>query len=107
MANSSIVRRPREAVARQRPTLLGDLIAIARPEHWFKNVFMLPGAALALALADESLAPELAHLLLGVVSTCLIVSANYTINEWLDAESDRHHPAKRHRPRPPVASRRA
>jgi len=98
MANSSIVPRPSEAAVRQRSTLLGDLIAITRPDHWFKNIFMLPGAALALVLADESLAPELAHLLLGVVSTCLIVSANYTINEWLDAEFDRHHPAKQHRP---------
>ncbi len=23
-------------------------IAIARPDHWFKNIFMLPGTALAL-----------------------------------------------------------
>jgi decaprenyl-phosphate phosphoribosyltransferase len=60
---------------------------------------MLPGAAMALVLADEALAPELVHLLLGVVSTCLIVSANYyTINERLDAEFDRHHPVKQHLP---------
>ncbi|HSA79716.1 MAG TPA: UbiA family prenyltransferase [Geminicoccaceae bacterium] len=59
---------------------------------------MLPGAALALVLADEGFAPELANLLLGVVSTCLIASANYTVNEWCDAEFDRHHPVKRFRP---------
>ena len=97
MANRSIAPRPPEAAARQRSTLLGDLIAIARPDHWFKNIFMLPGAAMALVLADESLAPELAHLLLGVMSTCIIASAKYTINEWLDAEFDRHHPFKKHR----------
>jgi 4-hydroxybenzoate polyprenyltransferase len=28
----------------------------------------------------------------------LIASANYTINEWLDAEFDRHHPIKKYRP---------
>ena len=79
-------------------TALADLVAIARPDHWFKNVFMLPGAALALVLTDDAVAPELVYLLFGVVSTCLIASANYTINEWLDAEFDRHHPVKRFRP---------
>jgi decaprenyl-phosphate phosphoribosyltransferase len=79
-------------------TPLADLVAIARPDHWFKNVFMLPGAALALILTDEAFAPEIVHLILGVVSTCLIASANYTINEWWDAEFDRHHPVKRFRP---------
>ena len=39
-------------------TSLADLVAIARPDHWFKNVFMLPGAALALILTDEALAPS-------------------------------------------------
>lgn len=37
-------------------------------------------------------------LLSGVASVCLIASANYTINEWLDAEFDRHHPVKKNRP---------
>jgi 4-hydroxybenzoate polyprenyltransferase len=77
---------------------LADCVAIARPEHWFKNIFMLPGAALALLLSGAPLARSLLMLALGLIGTCLIVSANYTINEWLDAAYDRHHPAKRHRP---------
>ena len=97
MANHSI-SAPSDAAARGRNTLIGDLIAIARPDHWFKNVFMLPGAALALVLTEETLASELVDLLLAVASACLIASANYTINEWLDAEFDRHHPVKQHRP---------
>jgi 4-hydroxybenzoate polyprenyltransferase len=32
------------------------------------------------------------------VALCLISSANYTINEYLDAPSDRHHPLKKKRP---------
>jgi UbiA prenyltransferase family len=75
-----------------------DCVAIARPDHWFKNIFMLPGAALGFVLTGGVRSPALLHLLVGVISTCLIASANYTINEWLDAESDRHHPEKRHRP---------
>lgn len=74
-------------------------LALARPDHWFKNIFMLPGAALAMVLADHvGFGMELFYLAIGVVSTCLIASANYTINEWLDAEFDRHHPVKRNRP---------
>lgn len=31
------------------------------------------------------------------MSTCFIASANYVINEWLDAEFDRFHPVKKNR----------
>jgi decaprenyl-phosphate phosphoribosyltransferase len=77
---------------------LRDYVAIARPDHWFKNIFMLPGAALAFALQGYVLPGEAAALVFAVISTCLVTSANYTINEWLDAEFDRHHPNKKHRP---------
>lgn len=77
---------------------IADLVAIARPDHWFKNVLMLPGAALALVLSGNYALSTFWVLLLGIVSTCLVASANYTINEWLDAAFDRHHPVKRHRP---------
>ena len=76
-----------------------DLIAMARPDHWFKNVFMLPGLALALILSpDTSLGVAVGSFALALVSTCLLASANYTINEWLDATYDRHHPLKHARP---------
>lgn len=79
--------------------LLRAHVAIARPDHWFKNIFMLPGTALALILSrDPMTAGLLGDLALGVMATCLIASANYTINEWLDAEFDRHHPVKNQRP---------
>lgn len=75
-----------------------DYVQIARPDHWFKNIFMLPGVALALALNGGFQREHLWMLAIGVVSTCLIASANYTINEWLDAAFDRHHPIKKNRP---------
>ncbi|WP_419908177.1 UbiA prenyltransferase family protein [Hoeflea sp.] len=79
--------------------LLANQVAIARPDHWFKNVFMLPGAALAFAVNPALATPSsVASLIVGIIAVCLIASANYTINEWLDAEFDRHHPVKRHRP---------
>ncbi len=73
--------------------------ALARPDHWFKNVFMLPGAALAMILSDKAgFGLEMVYLLIGIAATCLIASANYTINEYLDAEFDRFHPVKKNRP---------
>jgi 4-hydroxybenzoate polyprenyltransferase len=78
---------------------LSDYIALARPDNWFKNIFMLPGVALALVLRAEPMSLSLFFdLIVAFVATCLIASANYTINEWLDADFDRHHPVKRQRP---------
>jgi len=82
------------------PSALKDHLALARPDHWFKNVFMLPGMALALLLARSASSSLVLLLFVGFVSTCLVASANYTINEWLDSKFDRHHPIKRHRPSP-------
>jgi len=84
------------APTRQR---FADYVALARPDHWFKNIFMLPGVALALVLRGEPLSlPLVGNIVIALVATCLIASANYTINEWLDADFDRHHPVKRQRP---------
>lgn len=74
-------------------------ISIARPDHWFKNVFMLPGILLAYLFSDTIFhLSDLPDILLGIFATCLIASANYTINEWLDAPFDREHPIKKNRP---------
>jgi 4-hydroxybenzoate polyprenyltransferase len=77
---------------------LGHYIRLARVDHWFKNVFMLPGSFLAMILADLSLRQALPPTIIGVLSVCFLASGNYVINEWLDAPYDRHHPTKRHRP---------
>jgi decaprenyl-phosphate phosphoribosyltransferase len=87
-------------VDRKTPTWRGHL-AIARVDHWFKNVFILPGIIVALGTdprADRStLWPRI---VIGLLSICLIASSNYTLNELIDAPFDRHHPAKRTRPVP-------
>lgn len=80
------------------PPALGNYVRIARPSYWFKNVFMLPGTAVALLLQPMAPGALALPLLLGVISVCLLTSANYVINEYLDAEHDRHHPTKRDRP---------
>jgi len=77
---------------------LSDYLRIARIDHWFKNVFMLPGIALALLFRPVPVVDVFLPMLVGILGTCLIASANYVINEWLDREFDRHHPVKHHRP---------
>jgi 4-hydroxybenzoate polyprenyltransferase len=88
-------------LAKKKSTDIQAYIAIARPDHWFKNVFMLFGLILAFFLE-----PDLIHdqwytvFLLAVTATCLVASSNYVINEVLDAPMDRLHPTKRYRPVP-------
>ncbi len=77
-----------------------NYIKIARPDHWIKNVFILPGLALALILIEmpQDWGSFMIKLAAGFLATCFIASANYVINEWLDAEFDQYHPTKKYRP---------
>src|ERR1700723_3198875 len=90
------------AVAMGRSALGGatlrSYVQIARPDHWIKNIFVIPGAAIALAIAPSGSGLPLMALGLALVSVCLVASANYTINEYLDAAFDRYHPLKSDRP---------
>lgn len=73
-------------------------IQMARPDHWFKNIFLIPGTAIALLEVGADNQQAFLMFILGFVSVCLVASANYVINEVLDRESDRHHPIKKNRP---------
>lgn len=77
------------------PAGLRDYVAIARPDNWAKNVFMMPGVLFAFIIYRTPIdADFFLKLVFGVVSTCLVASANYVINEYLDAEFDKFHPLK-------------
>lgn len=83
-----------------RPSLRAHL-AIARFDHWVKNVFVLPGVVAALALTGTR--PTwglLVKLGIGLLATGFVASSNYVINEVLDAPFDRTHPIKKNRPVP-------
>jgi decaprenyl-phosphate phosphoribosyltransferase len=83
-----------------RPTIRGH-VQIARIDHWFKNVFVLPGIIAAIG-SDPTHVPAglLVNVIVGLFATCLVASSNYVINEVLDAASDRFHPIKYTRPVP-------
>ena len=76
-------------------------LQIARVDHWFKNVFMLPGIVMALYL-DQGVwtADLLPKLLWAFFLVGLVASSNYVLNEILDAETDKKHPVKCNRPVP-------
>jgi len=75
-----------------------NYIAIARPDHWIKNLFVLPGIVLALLFVPLPFERFALRMVLALISVCLVSSANYALNEWLDAEFDRYHPVKKNRP---------
>ena len=77
---------------------LRGYVEIARIDHWFKNVLVLPGCAFALFLTTHWPGRLWLSIAVTLLATCLVASANYVINEWLDAASDRFHPLKKNRP---------
>jgi len=81
-----------------RPAGLREYISIARPDNWVKNLFMVPGMLFALSIFNTPLNTALLlKVFIGIISICLIASANYVINEYLDAGFDKFHPLKNKR----------
>jgi decaprenyl-phosphate phosphoribosyltransferase len=83
-----------------RATWRGHL-RIMRVDHWFKNVFVLPGVVVALSAQDTvDWGPLAWRFVVGMAAVCIVASSNYVVNEVLDAPHDLHHPTKRNRPVP-------
>lgn len=98
-SHASTRRSP--AAGRSVLDVLAPYAAIARPDHWFKNVFMVLGLVLAYFCHPELFASGTVWIVLwAVATTCVVASSNYVLNEILDAPTDRSHPVKRHRPVP-------
>jgi len=72
-----------------------ELVALLRPHHWVKNIFVL----LPLLLTPAAMTWEAAGAaLMGVAAFCAVASAVYVMNDYMDREADRRHPSKRFRP---------
>lgn len=71
------------------------LLKLLRPHQWIKNGFVFVGVLFGHALGkSEFLVPALE----AFVAFCLLSSAVYVFNDWLDREQDRLHPRKKNRP---------
>jgi 4-hydroxybenzoate polyprenyltransferase len=86
-----------------------EYLKVMRPDHWLKNIFILFGHLVALALLAYPVKGDpvlsvgghtLVMIVLSLIPACFIASANYIINEILDAPFDRMHPTKKDRPVP-------
>lgn len=80
---------------------ISPYIKIARVDHWFKNVFMLPGVVVAITAEPALVTLGLIYkLLVALLAAGLVASSNYVLNEIVDAPYDKLHPVKQHRPIP-------
>lgn len=80
---------------------IGPYVAIARPDHWCKNAFMVLGVLLACFYHPDLVGwTSAGWVAWAVCVTCIAASSNYVINEILDAPTDIAHPVKRTRPIP-------
>ncbi len=71
------------------------LIRLMRPHQWLKNGFVFVGLLFGHAWNDPD---KLLAALLVFVAFCLLSSAVYVFNDYVDREQDRRHPEKKHRP---------
>jgi decaprenyl-phosphate phosphoribosyltransferase len=71
------------------------LVRTTRPHQWVKNVFVLAPVVFAKELVDRDLVLRAAQAFLVF---CVLTGCVYTINDIVDAPSDRVHPIKRRRP---------
>jgi decaprenyl-phosphate phosphoribosyltransferase len=76
-------------------TVLPALLRGARPAQWSKNLLLL-GAPVAAGVIGHG--HVLVRVALGIVAFCLTASGGYLVNDAIDADRDRRHPEKRHRP---------
>lgn len=79
-----------------------EYLKVARIDHWLKNIFIVFGHAVAvvLVLNMEVTGDVVMNAFLSLIPACLIASANYILNEILDAPFDKLHPTKKDRPIP-------
>jgi 4-hydroxybenzoate polyprenyltransferase len=77
------------------PAVSADWLRLLRPRQWTKNLLLFAALVFARRLFDPT---ALTLALLGFAVFCAASSAVYVLNDLLDADRDRQHPEKRHRP---------
>ncbi len=79
----------------QRRGLLTLLLAAMRPHQWVKNLFIFAPLLFGRKLTDLS---AVGAAFTAFCVFCLLSSALYIFNDWVDADEDGAHPEKRNRP---------
>jgi 4-hydroxybenzoate polyprenyltransferase len=102
VAGSSLDDASEEASVRDQPrarsTAVGAAAALVRtlrPKQWVKNLFVAAALVFSRHLTSPAYAVKAA---LAVLAFCALSGAVYAFNDVRDAEADRLHPIKRHRP---------
>jgi len=75
--------------------LVKELIAGMHVRRWLKNIFMFAPLAFGMKLGMPDL---IGRSVVAFGCLCLLSSASYLINDLVDSERDRYHPAKLDRP---------
>ena len=71
------------------------LLRATRPRQWTKNLLVVAAPLAAGVLAEVDV---LARVVVALVAFTLAAASVYLLNDLVDAEDDRRHPRKRHRP---------
>jgi 4-hydroxybenzoate polyprenyltransferase len=71
------------------------MVRTLRPQQWVKNLFVVAPIVFAKHLTDLAIIRAAAA---AFAVFCLLAGAVYTLNDLVDADADRVHPVKRHRP---------
>ncbi|WP_151480918.1 decaprenyl-phosphate phosphoribosyltransferase [Streptomyces albicerus] len=96
MAETALLERTqRKQRAPGKSGLLRGLIRTARPKQWVKNVLVIAAPAAAGELFSRHALTQIA-LVFVLFTAC--AAGVYLVNDARDAEADRAHPVKRHRP---------
>ena len=74
---------------------LWNLVRLARPAHWLKNVFVFAALVFARRVGDVAAWVAAAE---AAAAFCLASSAAYVFNDLVDRRQDAQHPLKRDRP---------
>ena len=91
-----VVAAPRDPAGTpaHRGTLHAALVTM-RPKQWIKNALVVAAAGAAGALGHDDVPVRVG---VTCVAFCLLASGIYAVNDVRDAQEDRLHPRKRHRP---------
>jgi 4-hydroxybenzoate polyprenyltransferase len=72
-----------------------EYLKLIRVHQWYKNLMIF----LPVFFVGEFLnMPIMGHAFIGFIALCLVSSANYIINDFIDIKRDKLHPEKKYRP---------